>query len=58
MLEIENDGKYISIFLVQNNKPLLVPREQCKIEDFYTPSKESVAYWKHYGYNRLTLNLE
>ncbi len=57
-LVIEKDGEYVSMYIMENNKPLQVPREQCHIRNFQYPSTDSVRYWNHYGYDRLTFKIE
>lgn len=47
---------YIVLYAVDDKgKELQVPKEQCTLREYREPNEQSIAYWAHYGIDRLTL---
>lgn len=56
-LEIENDGKFVTIYCTKDGKVQQLPREQIPVDQFETPNQNSIEYWFHYGFDRTQFKL-
>lgn len=49
---------YVVYVVDDKGKELIVPKEQCNAHELKNPSKGSLAYWKHYGFERDAINIK